>query len=71
MDDEIAVAYAEGLRAGFDHGFEVGYGRAHHEMATEWHRVYLRVQEIAKMPTNAELMARRGETYKEGVRRAA
>lgn len=64
-------AFAEGMRVGFEHGWEVGYAYAQHEIEALWKRVYETVQRHARMATHAELMERRGEYYDEnGVRRA-
>lgn len=52
-------AWKEGYRAGFATGEEVGYGRAHHEMAAAWHKVWERVQWAARRPTYRELQRAR------------
>jgi flagellar biosynthesis/type III secretory pathway protein FliH len=53
------AAFAEGYRLGFAAGQDVGYGRAHHEMAAEWEQLARRIRQSARRPTFAELQARR------------
>ncbi|MGV9600798.1 hypothetical protein ACWDR1_29475 [Streptosporangium sandarakinum] len=55
------LAFSEGFRIGYADGYDVGYGRAHAELAEEWHRVYVAVQEHARRRTFAEILRNRGE----------
>jgi hypothetical protein len=48
-------AWQEGYRAGFVAGDEVGYDRAHEEMAAEWRQIHEGVQRTARTPTHDEL----------------
>lgn len=52
-------AFAEGYRLGFLSGRDVGHRQAEHEAAREWARIALRVRNLARVPTFAELQARR------------
>ncbi|OLT34364.1 hypothetical protein BJF79_07275 [Actinomadura sp. CNU-125] len=52
-------AFAEGYRLGFLSGRDVGYQQAEEEAARDWARIALRVRNMARVPTFAELQARR------------
>ncbi|MEV0149078.1 MULTISPECIES: hypothetical protein [unclassified Nonomuraea] len=47
-------AYAAGYRDGHDSGWDIGYGHAHHEMATAWKVVAEKVRAMAGHRTPAE-----------------
>lgn len=67
--DEISNVYA----LGFTQGEEVGYGRAHEEMAAEWARVAEKVKATGRTLTADELEQRRrtpgGPIYEAAMRR--
>jgi flagellar biosynthesis/type III secretory pathway protein FliH len=66
------AAFRDGYLAGFDAGQEIGYGRAHEEMAQAWHAAHTAVQRHARMATFAELeRARRTPTHTHKERKNA
>lgn len=55
------AAFAEGFHIGYADGYDIGFYRAHAELAEEWRRVYRTVQEHARQRTFAEILHNRGE----------
>jgi dihydrodipicolinate synthase/N-acetylneuraminate lyase len=54
-------AWADGYRAGFDTGCDVGYARAHHEMDQVWRELAAYVRSMASVPTAEDIHRRRAE----------
>ncbi|MBO2464996.1 hypothetical protein [Actinomadura violacea] len=65
------AAFTEGYRLGFAAGRDVGYGQAHQEIAQDWARLAAKVRRMARVPTFAELQARRAEVPPPAVPRTA